>query len=229
MAEDKHPSVYVVDTHASRPPLPPRLGQKNQRMGAAQTLLFLLVSVALCGMAIEACLIYHLYQHESAQSGSSSKQSGDEDVTTPSQQHGSDNSPSKPVAHLTDGHDVVHKPDIMAWSMIAEPLLYEMGYKDGGLIIQKEGYYYVYSKVFFFDCGPFHHSVIRKTVKYVGAGIPLLQSRKYSKKSGTARSNSYLGGVFHLEKDDALYVKVSNTTKIDRHGSYENVFGAYMI
>ncbi len=65
MAEGGCPSVYVVDSYATRPTVPPRLSKGQQRGGVAQTLLFLLVSVALCGMAIEACLIYSLYQRES--------------------------------------------------------------------------------------------------------------------------------------------------------------------
>lgn len=114
--------------------------------------------------------------------------------------------------------------------MIADPLLYEMGYKDGDLIIQKEGFYYVYSKVNFLDADVFHHAIELKTARYTGGkGITLLQSRKYSEGSKKMRSNSFLGGVFHLYKDDAIFVKVSNTSKIVRHKSFENTFGAYMI
>ncbi|XP_039974678.1 tumor necrosis factor ligand superfamily member 14 isoform X2 [Xiphias gladius] len=228
MAQDGYPSVYVVDSHVTRPPVPPRLKKGQRRAGMAQTLLVLLVSVALCGMTIEACFIYHLYQTQSARSASSSKQIGAGDVTFPTKWP-SDIHPSKPVAHLTDGYDVVHGKQVMAWSMTADPLLYEMDYKDRSLIIQKEGFYYVYSKVYFTDNSVFHHLVDMRTEKYTGGSITLLESRKYSPRSIKTRSNSYVGGVFHLYKNDALYVKVSNTTKIERHKSYENIFGAYMI
>lgn len=168
---------------------------------------------------------------------------------------GEDVLPSKPVAHLTgktripvvsvtivailipnivvcfpDGTDVVHDEHIMAWSMVAEPLLYEMKYSNKELIIQKEAYYYVYSKVFYFlDSGRFTHEINVKTERYAGGYITLLQSRNNSPKPGRIQSNSYLGGVFHLYKNDAIYVYVSNTTRIARHKSFENVFGAYMI
>ncbi|XP_044036760.1 tumor necrosis factor ligand superfamily member 14 [Siniperca chuatsi] len=228
MAEDGYPSVYVVDSHATLPPVPPKLSKGKRRAGVAQTLLFLLVSVALCGMAIEACFIYRLYKPESATSGSTSKLAG-EDATSPIKMPSLDILPSKPVAHLTDGQDVVHENQTMAWSMDADPLLHEMDYKDRSLVIQKEGFYYVYSKVSFMDTNVFHHSVHLKTKLYIGKSIPLLKSRKYSEGSSNIRSNSYLGGVFHLYKDDALFVKVSNISKIVRHKSFENVFGAYMI
>uniref|UniRef100_A0A3Q3Q205 THD domain-containing protein n=1 Tax=Monopterus albus TaxID=43700 RepID=A0A3Q3Q205_MONAL len=229
MAEDGYPSVYVVDSHATRPPVPMRQNQVQRRHGVAQTLLFLLVSLALCGMAVEACLIYHLYQSESVSisfiSELSPAYSAFHSVTISP----GDVSPSKPVAHLTDGQDVVHGKEIMAWSMVADPLLYEIDYKDGNLVIQKEGYYYVYSKVFFFDSDKFNHYINVKSKLYPGGYIPLLQAQKYSQHSNTVRSNSYLGGVFHFYKDDAIFVKVSSTSKLDRHKSFENTFGAFMI
>lgn len=130
---------------------------------------------------------------------------------------------------FSDGQDVVHGEEIMAWSINADPLLYEMSYKDGSLFIQKEGFYYVYSKVFFQDFGKFHHSVKLETRLYSGKSITLLTSRKYSIKSNSVQSNSYLGGVFHLYEDDTIFVKVSNTSKVLRHKSYENIFGAFML
>ncbi|XP_073350742.1 tumor necrosis factor ligand superfamily member 14 [Pagrus major] len=231
MAEGGYPSVYVVDSFANRPPVPPRLSQRRRRAGVAQTLLFLLVSLALGGMAIEACFIYRLYRAESDTSASSSKQVAGEDDTSPTERPRFCILPSKPVAHLTDGQDVVHRDQTMAWSTVAEPILCEMDYEDGSLVIQKEGYYYVYSKVSFSDFGVFRHSVERRTKLYVGKSITLLKSRKYGQMRSKKMqlSNSYLGGVFHLHKDDAIFVKVSNTSQVARSKSFENIFGAFMI
>lgn len=132
----------------------------------------------------------------------------------------------------SDGIDVVHEPNIMRWSENT-PLLHEMSYNNGSLVIQKEGYYYVYSKVSFKDTGVFYHSICRTTQLYTkGMAIPLLTSRKYSDKTSTtqkASSNSYLGGVFHLKVDDNVYVSVSDITKLLLHESYEHIFGAYML
>ncbi|KAM6914161.1 tumor necrosis factor ligand superfamily member 14 isoform 1-T2 [Lycodopsis pacificus] len=227
MSKGGYPSECVVDTHTTRPAVPPRLIQGKRRAGVAQTLLFLLVSVALCGMAIEACFIYRLYRPGSAASASSSKLITDPVVTSPPKTLVIP--PSKPVAHLTDGQDVVHGAKIMAWSMDASPLLYEMDYKDNSLVIQKEGYYYVYSKVSFFDNGVFYHFVNRRTERYPDGSIPLLMARRLSGRSSEMRSSSFLAGVFHLTKGDALFVEVSNTSRIARLKSYENIFGAYMI
>ncbi|XP_068574692.1 tumor necrosis factor ligand superfamily member 14 [Cebidichthys violaceus] len=238
MSKGGYPSVCVVDTHTTRPAVPPRLSQGRQRVGVAQTLLFVLVSVSLCGMAIEACFIYRLYQPGSRITGEAdlsyfalqkqnivAKTATSKLIAAPTL----DIPPSKPVAHLTDGQDVVHGPKIMAWSMDAAPLLHEMDYKGKSLVIQKEGYYSVYSKVSFLDVDVFYHSVNRRTERYLGGSIPLLMSRRFSDGSSELRSNSYLAGVFHLRKGDALFVEVSNTSHIARLKSYENIFGAYMI
>lgn len=129
-----------------------------------------------------------------------------------------------------DGQNVHHRNKVMSWSTDAQPLLHEMAYKAGRLVIQKEGYYYVYSKVFFKDSEMFYHMVKYETPRYPGGNITLLESRKYSPKTGkTVRSNSYLGGVFHFNADDGIFVEVSNVAHIVRLQANENFFGAYMI
>lgn len=230
MSTAGYPSVYVVDTHATRPPVPPRLSQKGRRGGGVQNLLILLVSLALCGMAIEACFIYRLYQPAKTEiSASSSRQIAGQDDTSTTEIPSLVIPPSKPVAHLTDGLDAVHGKTIMAWSTDAVPLLHEMDYRNMSLIIQKEGYYYVYSKVSFFDTDYFSHSIHRNTELYAGKSIPLLLSKQNEKPKRRSRYNSYLGGVFHLTKNDGIYVEVSNTANVVKHKPIENVFGAYMI
>ncbi|XP_068435437.1 tumor necrosis factor ligand superfamily member 14 [Clinocottus analis] len=229
MSNGGYPSVCMVGTYSSRPEVPPRLSAGRRSVGVAQTLLILLVSVALCGMVIEACFIYRLYQPGSAASASFSKQITGEVFTSPTKTKSRGiPPPSKPVAHLTDGQDVIHEKQIMAWSLNADPLLFEMGYKNNSLVIQKDGYYHVYSKVSFVDIDVFHHSINQKTERYSGKSIPLLMSRRSSKASSDMRS-SYLAGVFYLTRDDALFVKVSKTSHIARFKAYENIFGAYMI
>ncbi|KAM8843808.1 tumor necrosis factor ligand superfamily member 14 isoform 1-T2 [Spinachia spinachia] len=230
MSNGGYPFKCVVDTYSSSPPLvPPRPSRGARRAGAVQAVLFLLVSAALCGLAIEACFIYRLWLAGSDKSASSSKLISGLLPPRPPETRRRVLLPSKPVAHLTDGQDVVHGKEIMAWSTKADPLLYKMDYKDKSLVIQKEGYYHVYSKISFVDIHDFFHSVNWKTQMYSGKSIPLLMSRRFSHGSSNKRSSSYLAGVFHLTKNDAVFVKVSNTSHIVRLKSYENIFGAYMI
>lgn len=55
-----YPSVFVVDSPTRPPPLPPKPSYRHRQKGI-QTLLVVLVVVALCGMTVEACFIYRLY------------------------------------------------------------------------------------------------------------------------------------------------------------------------
>lgn len=120
----------------------------------------------------------------------------------------------------------------MRWSLVAPHLLHQVGYNNntGSLVIQKEGFYQLYSKVAFKDTPVFHHSVQRNTSRYKGKEIPLLTARKYSApKQPDGSSNSYLGGVFHLQVNDSVFVRVKDTSHLLLLDAYEHVFGAYML
>lgn len=232
-----YPSVFVVDSHTGYPSLPPKPKAPRRGLGAAQILLFLLVSLALCGMAIEACFIYRLYHPDSVASASAYSSIQDKQdiyVPPPTKRPYSVVLPSKPVAHLNAGPQPP-KGELMQWNMDSDPLLFQMKYSDGRLTIQREGYYYVYSKVFYYESNHgFTHSVRIITPKYLGKNITILQSRRYhpfnkSGKDSMSSSNSFLGGVFHLHKHDSLVVMVSNTSQIFLAFAYENYFGSYML
>lgn len=115
---------------------------------------------------------------------------------------------------------------------MAPHLLHQVAYDNntGSLVIQKEGFYQVYSKVSFKDTLVFHHSVQRTTSRYKGKDIPLLTARKYSApKHREGSSNSYLGGVFHLQVNDTVFVKVRDTSALLLFDAYEHVFGTFML
>ncbi|XP_070686469.1 tumor necrosis factor ligand superfamily member 6-like [Pempheris klunzingeri] len=226
MSSSRRHTMEVLDGPAEPPRPPP--GRWRSRVDR-QTLLVLLVSVALCGVAVEAAFIYRLYRSEPVTSASSGRLTAGECAPTPSMRASLDIVPSKPVAHLTDGQDVVHGDQTMAWSLDADPLLHQMDYRGGALVVQNHGFYFVYSKVSFSDGGPFHHSVQLRTSRLTGGAVPLLASRHSLPFQHLRHSSSYLGGVFLLYKDDTLSVKVSNTSRILRHKSVENFFGVFVI
>uniref|UniRef100_A0A8C6WQB7 THD domain-containing protein n=1 Tax=Neogobius melanostomus TaxID=47308 RepID=A0A8C6WQB7_9GOBI len=190
------------------PPQPPRSGRRRP-IGSTPVLLFVLVTVALCGMVL-ACFIYPFYNPPAAQV---------------SVQYIVMKSPLKPVAHLTDGTDLTHGKQVMAWSELADPLLYKVAYKNGSLVFKENGYYYIYSKVSFRADHGWYHSIELKTKYYLGKNDLMLLLAKPSSK----QSNSFLAGVFHFYKDDAIFVKVSDTSHVARGDPTQNVFGAYLI
>ncbi|KAK7939185.1 hypothetical protein WMY93_002511 [Mugilogobius chulae] len=216
-------ATIVVSYPLGSPSLSPRAGCRRH-IGPTQIILFLLVS----GMLIEAGFIYRLYNPPSAPT-ESEQPSGTKIIRdAPTKWPRLIEAPSKPLAHLTDGSDVkILDKHIMFWSELADPLLYKVNYKDGRLVFQENGYYYVYSKVTFNIETFVNHSVELKTKYYLSKkSITLLKSVQ---TSFSKHSNSFLAGVFHFYKDDAIYVKVSDTSHVSHHDSSENVFGAYMI
>lgn len=124
------------------------------------------------------------------------------------------------------GSATVHEKTVMP-SNVSNPLLHGVIYEDGGLIIPKEGNYYVYSKVSFSDSGVFRHSVTVSREKYLN-NVTLMQSKTDPSASKESGSNSFLGGIFHLYAHDRIFVTVSNTSKIMSNNNYEN-FGAFMM
>lgn len=120
----------------------------------------------------------------------------------------------------------------MQWNENGDLLLYHLKYEKGKLRIQKGGYYYVYSKLSYSADGPTFIQTVKKiTPRYMGDTITLLTHSRFSVKpshKGNGR-NSFLGGVFHLLKDDALFVHVNNGSLIRLHHSSDNCFGVFML
>lgn len=228
-----YPSVFVVDGQAGYP-LPAR--PYPHRGGPVQWPLYLLLSLALCGMAVEACFIYQLYTTTRPPSdvGQMAKisQGRDETENLPTKRSNPVVEPSKPTAHLTVGPYRPRADGILLWNTEGDAITHELDYRNGGLQVQKEGFYFVYSKLYFLEpnCDMFTHSVLRRTPRYLGADLKLMESRRFHCSRSTRELlSSYLGGVYHLVKGDTILVRAENHTLIALRGSYDNFFGAYMI
>ncbi|XP_036409432.1 tumor necrosis factor ligand superfamily member 14 [Megalops cyprinoides] len=225
------PPVFVVDGQAGYP-LPPR--PPPRRRSTVQWLLFLLVSLALCGMAVEACFIYHLYSSRNIPSGRTEKSYQDRNEIETLKTTNHVVKPSAPAAHLTALSLPPQADGVLQWNLDGNSFTHQMQYREGVLVVEEEGYYFIYSKVFFTEpeCTSFTHAVLCNTQRYLGGDTELMQSRRFHCRSQWRSRNllnSYLGGVYHLSKGDSIYVKAQNHTQIVRHISPENFFGAYMI
>uniref|UniRef100_A0AAV2KJJ8 Uncharacterized protein n=1 Tax=Knipowitschia caucasica TaxID=637954 RepID=A0AAV2KJJ8_KNICA len=128
----KSPTVFTVDS--GPPPLPPRTRTRRRQLAPSQVLLLLLVSVALCGMLVEAWLIHRLYRLYQPAPGEASQPSALKMIgnapTVGSKVVEWDKrfeAPFKPLAHLTDGPDVkAHHKYIMSWSEVPDLFLYKV-------------------------------------------------------------------------------------------------------
>ncbi|NP_001268924.1 tumor necrosis factor ligand superfamily member 14 [Danio rerio] len=228
-----YPSVFVVDGHMRPPPLPPKPASRH-RKEAIQTLLFILVTLALFGMAVEACFIYRLYSVKETiirtDESHTAMSKQDKVVAEPKKNRLGEMKPSKPMGQLTTGLRVNN--EVVLWHENHDSILHFIKHKsqEGKLIIEKEGFYSVYSKINYKEESIlFTHSVVRNTQRFAGEEILLLQSSSlHPKIPRPSIENSFLNGVFHLYKDDAIFVRVKNCT-IVLSNSAENYFGLFMI
>ncbi|KAL4659200.1 tumor necrosis factor ligand superfamily member 14-like, partial [Arapaima gigas] len=224
MGNDKvaSPPVFVVDSQAHY--LPP-LGPLPHQPAPRHTLLYVLVTLAIAGMAVEACFIYHLYQQGSLVKKRDSENPKRNKVEV---------KPPKPSAHLISNGKVPIVDGILMWETEGgDSFTYEMDHIGGKLYIKKEGFYFIYSKVFFSDPrkNMFTHSVMKISPRLPGTNQEVMRSRRYISQAQDPGNmlNSYLGGIFLLHEGEAIFVVVHNHTLLRRQLSADNFFGAYMI
>uniref|UniRef100_A0A3B4ZM14 Tumor necrosis factor ligand superfamily member 14-like n=1 Tax=Stegastes partitus TaxID=144197 RepID=A0A3B4ZM14_9TELE len=241
------PQVFVVDSQANYIDMS---NAKKPRWGkVGQKFLLPLVVLAILGLIFEGFLIYKLYQKIEAlsllcQNTSSPQTSGQTvsvgvqyvneipTVTTQTQQ--------RPFAHLMGPRNTAQQNNVVQYIQEGESITQNIRYEEGHLIIEKEGYYYLYSKVQLDaaeECSLIQHKVMKNTSAY-GDPIELMKSKSFrclTPKSASAKVspkedlwNNFLAGIFHLQSGDKIFVTLEDIKKL-RPGVTENFMGAFMI
>ncbi|CAM4457693.1 unnamed protein product [Leuciscus chuanchicus] len=250
--KERSPQVFVVDSQVSPPQGPVRRDVPRLQ------LLYLLLTVALVGVLIEAVCIGHLYSRHTTSSDvpTVERRKGEKDLihssatvlnetlpkTTPKPE--AENKPvaeaknkpvAKPAAFLQSDSATSGRNGVLGWRTTSYPVFMEgMGYKNNSLYIQQEGYYYIFSKISHLDnCIFFQHIVMQRSHSYNNKPIELMQNSRFlcvsdQHQSDGERGNSYLGGIFRLNEGDSVFVKVNNSSLV-LHNPYENFFGAFMV
>ena len=57
----------------------------------------------------------------------------------------------------------------------------------------------------------------------------MMMKRFLPKATPSGTTNSYLGGVFNLLENEAVFVKVNNHTEVILHQLADNYFGAFTV
>ncbi|XP_037617974.1 tumor necrosis factor ligand superfamily member 10-like isoform X1 [Sebastes umbrosus] len=149
----------------------------------------------------------------------------------------------RPFAQLIGSNTPKGENNVVLWLNTAgETVTNNMVYENGRLIVEKDGYYYLYSKVTLNsseECVLIQHKVMKGTKAY-GNKIELMKSKSIrcgtrTTKSSSAKAsdredrwNSFLAGIFHLRSGDTIFVELENIDKI-HPGNTENLMGAFMI
>ncbi|XP_028257230.1 tumor necrosis factor ligand superfamily member 14-like [Parambassis ranga] len=257
MAEDEvgtSPHVFVVDSQANYITMPDE--KKSWQARTGQKFFLLLGVLAAMALIIQGYLIYNLYQKIEAMSlahcqnlsnpkvsalqGGSMSQVGSKGYNVPVMQT---QIQDRPFAHLVgsstpfSNNETIAEKNIVQWMTGGEAFIQNMTYDNGQLTVEKEGYYYLYSKVQHaaVECSLIQHRVMKDTKAY-DESIELLKSKNLLclKHSSSKHANvedllsSFLAGVFHLQKGDKIYVTLDNKQSI-RPGTTENFMGAFMI
>ncbi|KAF4075528.1 hypothetical protein AMELA_G00235210 [Ameiurus melas] len=230
--------VFVVDSQATPNLVPPK--QRNK----GTYLLYTLLGLALFGVVVEGVLIYRLYQRISTQippeAAQHFKQIGEnntrgdaysKEISPPLPTPKTDD--TKPAAFLHYNHFL--KSDVMQWNFQGFPtLMHHFNYSNGSLIIPKDGFYYIFSKVSFKTCSIFKHEVKLNSSRYSHRAISFMTDMRCSCVEPTKSQekgiqfSSYMGGVLKLYKTDKVFVSVSNHSNLTGSPS-ENFFGGFMI
>ncbi|XP_044046901.1 tumor necrosis factor ligand superfamily member 14-like [Siniperca chuatsi] len=253
------PQVFVVDSQANYVSVPSRRNPRWARAG--QKFLFLLVGLAMLGLVVEGFLIYSLYKkteafslsgsHPLCQNQSNPKTSGQQGGTIMSQVGPKESNEiptvrphpeqvqQRPFAQLIGSSNPVGQNNVVQWvHKGGDGITHNMGYKNGRLLVEKEGYYYLYSKVTLNtaeECSLNQHKVMKDTKAY-DVSIELMKSKslrcrlpKSPKASdGEDLFNSFLAGIFQLQKGDEIFVTLDNIQKM-LPGTTDNLMGAFMI
>ncbi|XP_036963363.1 tumor necrosis factor ligand superfamily member 14-like [Acanthopagrus latus] len=237
-------------------------GKKRRWTTTTQKILFLLVGLNMLGLVVQRWLIYSLHEkmevlslcmsRSVCQNLSDPQQSVQQGVTTISPVglnvtesseilDPTDPDQQRPLAHLTGANIMSaggNNINVLQWRHSGgESLLSNMAYSNGRLLVQKTGYYYIYSKVTVNaaqECSPILHRVLSVTSVY-DKPIELMRSKSLhclenpepAREDGENLWNSFLAGIFDMQSGDEIFVTVENSQV--RPGNTENLMGAFMI
>ncbi|CAJ1053186.1 tumor necrosis factor ligand superfamily member 14-like [Xyrichtys novacula] len=255
------PQVFVVDSQACPVSVP--MGRKQRWERASKNFLLLTLVLVVFGLVVQGYLIHslnkkmetfsHRLSHLTSQNLSgpiSSSLQGDK-MQSQDRPKGTTNEitmirpqtvdQERPFAHLMGSNRTVDKDNVVQWlNNSGDSITYNMGYRNGRLLVEKEGYYYIYSKVSLDaeeECLYFQHEVWRDTTAY-GKPIQLLKSKRPrcltdrpANRNPSAVDdywNSFLAGIFELNKGDGIYVKLDSKEK-RLPDPADNLLGGFMI
>ncbi|XP_060942847.1 tumor necrosis factor ligand superfamily member 14-like [Limanda limanda] len=222
------PHLLVEDAHSNCVSEPGR--KKPMWATAGQKLLLLLVGLTMLGLVVQSFFLYTLYKK--TEGGPMMDQMGSKELNEVQQ---------RPFAHLMGPNTPAKDDNVVQWIHEGgEALTHQMGYDKGRLLVESTGYYYLYSKVqsnAVLDCSVILHKVMRDTSSY-SRPIELMSSNSYSCRTPTRVSekalegvdlwNSFLAGIFHLQRGDKVFVTLDNIQMISK-GPSDNFMGAVMI
>ncbi|XP_061485069.1 tumor necrosis factor ligand superfamily member 14 isoform X2 [Rhineura floridana] len=221
--EDRYPSIFVVDTPQRDVPFVPPVQKTQKKWQHGQLLLGILVLLTLAGLAIQAYFLICFRKDL-------------DKVTSQGDAH-------ETYEKLVQGSTVtVSLNGSVEWQHVnGSAFLQDMGYKDGSLICNQPGHYYIYSKLYLgqSSCPEIQqksefvvtHAIYKRTSRYQGDIKVLTNIIPYCnwKDSKEWRHNSFLAGMVQLEEKEEVFIKVSKEQLLWVKDDSRSYFGTFMI
>lgn len=144
---------------------------------------------------------------------------------------------TRPKAHLTGTRQNDASAEDLHWESRRGLAFLKNGmkYSNKSIIIPKEGYYFVYSKLSFrppdsacLDDKPVSQSIMRSNSNYPEPET-ILSGISFCTKGSKIYQPIYLGGLLHLKRGDELKVNVKPVTPIDSSVDHKTYFGAFLV
>ncbi|OCT59418.1 tumor necrosis factor ligand superfamily member 14 [Xenopus laevis] len=233
-------SVFTVQGQVA-PVAPTHQPLKKQNKIISQWAIHLAVMVlavlALSAAAIEIYILRNLQRSlESTQE--MMHENFEAQYTTKS---GDTRSPPVPSAHVTDCKwtNQYTGPQLLWEPKQGSSFLHEIQYRNGSLLFNKTGIYFIYSKLQLrsVDCPKvdastfFQHGVYKKSPHLQHATILMENKKQFCDSQGGKMwvGSSFLGGTFLIEQGEEVYVKMSNKELIQVKDGTITFFGTFML
>ncbi|XP_078074194.1 tumor necrosis factor ligand superfamily member 6-like isoform X1 [Mustelus asterias] len=139
----------------------------------------------------------------------------------------------KMAAHLTGKASTGHSARLKWEIYLGHAFTQGIQYKDGALIINETGQYFIYAKVYFrgMECesNALHQTVVKRN-EYYQKDLNLMEVNavNYCSGSGTWGKSTFQAGIFHLSEGAQLFVKVSHPSMVS-NDELMTFFGVYKI
>ncbi|XP_078417986.1 tumor necrosis factor ligand superfamily member 6-like [Cetorhinus maximus] len=209
----------------------------EKKLGWLKVCHFAIVSmlfIALTGLVFGICYVYQLQQNveqlkqkiEGSPQNGPEKQIGAEDMAKPK-------SEVKMAAHLTGKSTSDHSDRLMWENSLGHAFTQGIDYKDGALIINETGQYFIYAKVYFrgmqCEAVPLQQTVFKHTENYQNdLSLMKINVINYCSDTGTWGKNTFQAGIFQLSERVRLFVSVSHPRMVSTD-ELMTFFGVYKL
>ncbi|XP_072130848.1 tumor necrosis factor ligand superfamily member 6-like isoform X1 [Mobula birostris] len=221
-------------TSAGPLPFPvPRIQKKMKCISACASLNAVMLILALVGLAFTINSLHNLHQEiDQMNQISSSPQNTPQKLTGTTKKSEAEGD-IKRAAHLTGKATAGHSNRLMWEIQMGNAFIQGLAYRNGTLIINKTGKYYIYSKIYFrgIKCPqmPLHQTILKHDATYqLDQTLMRVQEMNFCSGHGFWGKTTFQAGIFHLREGVELFVQVSDPTMVSAD-ELMTFFGIYKI